>query len=83
MSTKTIALDAGVYEKLARLKGESQSFSKLISSLVDRVVTAHTVADVLAQLDDEQPLRKADAETMARLVREDRETETWPSHDLS
>ena len=83
MSTKTIALDVRVYEKLACLKGESQSFSKLIASLVDRVVTAHTVTDVLAQLDGCPPLSAADADTMTRFVLENRETEAWPSHDLS
>ena len=83
MSTKTIALDSGVYEKLARLKGESQSFSKLIAHLVDRVVTAHTVADVLAQLDRLPPLSETDAAAMTRVVRENRDTEAWPLHDLS
>ena len=83
MSTKTIALDVRVYEKLARLKGQSQSFSNAIAGLVDRAMTAHTVADVLAQLDGQPPLGKSDADTMARFVRENRENETWPSHDLS
>ena len=83
MSTKTIAVDVQVYEKLARLRGESQSFSKLIDSLVNRAVTAHTVADVLSQLDGHPPLSTVDADTMGRLVREHRETETWESHDLS
>ena len=83
MSTKTIALDTRVYEKLARLKGQSESFSSVISGLVDRAVTAHTVTDVLAQLDGLPPLSKADAETMERFVRENRNNETWPAHDLS
>ena len=83
MSTKTIAIDSRVYDKLARLRGESQSFSKLIDSLVDKVITAHTAADVLARLDDQSPLSDEDAETMLRVVRENRSTEDWPNHDLS
>ncbi len=83
MSTKTIALETGTYERLARLKGQSQSFSSIIACLVDRALTAHTVTDVLAQLDGQAPLSQADANTMARVVRENRANETWPSHDLS
>ena len=83
MSTKTIALDSGVYDRLADLKHRSESFSKVINRLIDRVVTAHTAADVLAHLDAQPSLSDADADTMARLVRENRDTESWPSHDLS
>ena len=83
MSTKTIALDSRVYEKLARLKGTSQSFSRLIDGLVDRVITAHTAADILAHLQDQSPLSDEDAETMLRVARENRSTEDWPTHDLS
>jgi len=45
MSTKTIALDLHVYKKLAKLKSESESFSKIIDNLIDKVTTAHTGAD--------------------------------------
>ena len=83
MSTKTIALDSGVYDRLASLKGRSESFSKVINRLIDRVVTAHTAADVLAHLDALPPLSDADADTMTHLVRENRDAENWPSHDLS
>lgn len=83
MSTKTIALDSGVYDRLASLKGRSESFSKVIDRLIAKVVTAHTAADVLAQIDAQTSLSDADADTMACVVRENRDTEKWPVHDLS
>ena len=82
MSTKTIAVDVEVYARLARLKGESQSFSRLIDSLIDRVVTAHTADDVLAHLGEQPSLSDADADAMLRLVRENRESEIWAVQDL-
>jgi predicted CopG family antitoxin len=83
MSTKTVAIDSEVYDRLANLKRQSESFSKVINRLIDRVVTAHTAADVLAHLDAQPLLSDADAATMGRVVRENRETENWPAHDLS
>jgi predicted CopG family antitoxin len=83
MSTKTIAIDSEVYGRLANLKRQSESFSRVINRLIDRVVTAHTAADVLAHLDAQPSLSDGDADTMARLVRENRDTEDWPTHDLS
>ncbi len=83
MSTKTIALESGVYDRLARHKRQSESFSKVIDRLLSRVASAHTAADVLARLDERPPLAESDAATMAHVVRESRETEAWPFHDLS
>jgi len=82
MSTKTIALESGVYDRLARHKRQSESFSKAIDRILARVASAHTVADVLARLDEQPPLPEADAVAMAGVVRENRESETWPFHDL-
>ena len=50
MSIKTVALDIGVYQKLARIKGERESFSKAIERLVDRHLTAHTGSDIASAL---------------------------------
>jgi predicted CopG family antitoxin len=83
MSTKTVAIDSEVYARLASIKGQSESFSKVINRLIERVVTAHTAADVLARLDTQASLPNADAATMEGVVRENRETENWTSHDLS
>lgn len=83
MSTKTIALDSHVYDRLVSLKCQSESFSRVIDRLIARVVTAHTAAEVLARLDAQPNLSEADADTMVGLVRENRETENWSSHDLS
>ena len=83
MSTKTIAVDLAVYMKLARLKRESESFSKLIDRLVDEVVTSHTVSEVLSRLDDMPSLSSTDAEIMENVVQQNREDEDWSRHDLS
>jgi len=83
MSTKTIALDSRVYQKLAGIRNESESFSKLINRLVEKVTTAHTVTDVLAHLDEYPALSEEDTAFLSRVVRENRDTEDWSHHDLS
>ena len=84
MSTKTIAVDLKVYQKLARFKAEGESFSRAIDRLVDRYCQAHTGADILAHLDDAPaPLGEDEAQQMFRLVAEHRRTEPWNVHDLS
>ncbi len=83
MATKTIALDSRVYDRLARHRRQSESFSKAINRLLEQVASAHTVAEVLARLDELPPLSEADAATMNAVVRESRESEKWDSHDLS
>ena len=83
MATKTIALDSRVYGRLARHRRQSESFSKAIDRLLEEIASAHTVAEVLARLDEQPPLPESDAAAMADVVRENRESETWPVHDLS
>ena len=83
MATKTIAVEDRVYSRLARLKQESESFSKLLDRLVDAAHGSHTVAGVLAQLDRQPALPAKDAAALKRVVRENRQTEQWPVHDLS
>ena len=83
MATKTIALDSRVYDRLARHRRQSESFSKAIDRLLEEIASAHTVAEVLARLDEQPPLSEVDAAAMSDVVRENRDSETWPSHDLS
>ncbi|MBI4704858.1 MAG: antitoxin VapB family protein [Deltaproteobacteria bacterium] len=84
MSTKTIAVDSRVYERLARLKGRSESFSKLLDRLAREVSTAHTGAGILAQLGHAPPpLDDEEARLMLAVSEGNRRTETWPLHDLS
>ena len=84
MSTKTIAVDLRVYQKLARIKGEGESFSKAIERLADRHLIAHTGADVTAALADAPaPLTSREAEAMLSVVEDARQTEKWRLHDLS
>ena len=82
MSTKTIAVDAGVYKKLAGVKREGESFSKAIDRLIDQVGAAHTGRDILRGLARVEPLSYGDAEVMLSVVAENREDETWDDHDL-
>jgi predicted CopG family antitoxin len=82
MSTKTIAVDTGVYEKLSGVKREGESFSKAIDRLIDQVGAAHTGRDILQGLSDVKQLSYDDAEVMLSVVAENRENETWDDHDL-
>ena len=84
MSTKTIALDAKVYHKLARLRGEGESFSRVIDRLVERTLTAHTGAEILTNLGTApRPLTSAEAAQMEKTVARSRRAEKWELHDLS
>ncbi len=82
MSTKTIAVDTGVYEKLSGVKREGESFSRAIDRLIDQVGAAHTGRDILQGLSDVKQLSYDDAEVMLSVVAENRENETWDDHDL-
>ncbi len=82
MSTKTIAVDTRVYEKLAGVKNEGESFSKAIDRLIDQVGAAHTGRDILQGLSGVTQLSYDDAEVMLSVVAENRENETWDGHDL-
>ena len=82
MSSKTIAVDARVYEKLAGVKREGESFSKAIDRLIDQVGAAHTGSEILQGLSGVIPLSCDDAQVMLSVVAENRENETWDDHDL-
>ena len=78
MSIKTVALDIGVYQKLARIKGERESFSKAIERLVDRHLTAHTGSDIASALANAPaPLSAQEADVMLRVVEDARRSEKW------
>lgn len=82
MSTKTIAVDTRVYDRLAQTKREGESFSKTIDRLLEQVGAAHTGADILRALEEIPPLPEEDAAVMLSVVEEDRASETWEAHDL-
>ncbi|MCU0303578.1 MAG: antitoxin VapB family protein [Thermoanaerobaculales bacterium] len=82
MSSKTIAVDTHVYEKLAGVKREGESFSRTIDRLIDQLGEAHTGRDILRGLSSVASLSFDDAETMLAVVAENREIETWDDHDL-
>jgi len=72
MSTKTIAVDSRVYEKLAGVKREGESFSRAIDRLIEEVGVAHTGGDILRGLADMPALAEEDAEVMRAVVAENR-----------
>jgi len=82
MSTKTIAVDSRVYDKLAGVKREGESFSKVIDRLIDEVGAAHTGDDILRALAGLPELSHDDAAAMMAVIAENRKTESWPEHDL-
>jgi|TARA_B100000809_G_scaffold178193_1_gene175757 predicted CopG family antitoxin len=84
LSTKTIAVDLRVYQKLSRIKDEGESFSKVIEGLVDQRLTAHTGADVMSALAGAPgPLTDLEANAMLGVVEDARQSEKWRLHDLS
>jgi predicted CopG family antitoxin len=82
MSTKTIAVDARVYDQLAGAKRDGESFSKTIERLLTEVAAAHTGSDILRGLATIAPLSAADAEVFMEVVAEDRASEGWGERDL-
>lgn len=79
MSTKTIAVESGVYRRLSAAKREGESFSNAISRLLDEVDQAHTGRDIAERLGSIPDLG-SDAEAFYRVIRGNRQTETW-QHD--
>lgn len=82
MSTRTIALDSRVYDRLAALKREGESFSRLIDRLLTEVGAAHTGSDILRGLATVPPLSYEESEAFLDVVAENRASETWNERDL-
>lgn len=72
MSTKTIAVDSRVYERLSREKREGESFSATIDRLVGQIAGARTGSDVLRALKEIAPLSDHEAAVMLAVVEENR-----------
>jgi len=81
MSTKTIAVDSRVYERLAAVKKVGESFSKAIDRLLREVRSAHTGGDVLRGLETVPPLSREEADVFLDVVEENRAGERWEDHD--
>lgn len=79
MSTKTIAVETGVYQRLSREKRDSESFTKVIDRLLKTSARAHTGSDIAKVLSTYPPLSDQDATVMHSIVRENRDSETWES----
>ena len=82
MSTKTIAVETSVYERLAREKRESESFTKVITRLLAASAESRTGRNIASALAHITPLEKNDADHMLAVVRENRTTEEWTTDDL-
>jgi predicted CopG family antitoxin len=82
MSTKNIAVDSKVYDRLAAAKREGESFSKTIDRLLSQVEAAHTGADIIGGLGAFAPLSNQEAEAFLAVIAENRSTETWDERDL-
>lgn len=78
MSTRTIAVELRVYQKLSRIKGEGESFSRVIERLVDRHLVTNTGLDVIAALADApSPLTDSEADAMLGVVDGARRSGVW------
>ncbi len=79
MSTKTIALESSVYERLARAKRGSESFTKTIQRLLDEAhggTCAAAVAETAA-IWGKSTTTDRDADLMDRLLAEGRKETNW------
>lgn len=83
MATKTIAVDARVYEELAAHKRPGESFSKAIHRILRGDARQGTAAAILEHLETMPPLPEEDSQAMLDVVRENREQEQWKPLDLS
>lgn len=82
MSTKNVALDSRVYERLARYKREAESFSRAIDRLLAAAESRHAGADILRGLRELPGLDELDARKMLDVVNENRSAERWDRGDL-
>jgi predicted CopG family antitoxin len=79
MSTKTIALETSVYEKLARRKRDGESFTKTINRLVETEAVSGTCEDAVhtASRIWKRPPTVSEIEAMEQVVRENRTDTVW------
>lgn len=78
MSTKTIAVEMTVYERLARVKRPSESFTKAIARVLD-AATAPTCAAAVREAAAVwgRSDTGADAERIEEIVRKNRAATDW------
>ena len=78
MSTKTIAVESSVYEKLARKKRPSESFTKTIDRLVEAANDGTCAAAVKEAASIWQSIgNDEDADRMEQFVAESRQGSGW------
>ena len=78
MSTKTIAVENSVYERLAREKRSSESFTKTIDRLIESVSSGTCTSAVADAASIWQAIgNEADADRMEEILRLNRSTTNW------
>lgn len=80
MATKTIAVDAEVYRKLAGRKRESESFTKLLDRLADAENAHGTCADAVreaAAVWGKSESSKTESEKFESVIRSNRKSAKW------
>jgi len=78
MSTKTIAVENSVYERLAREKRTSESFTKTIERLIQSASTGTCASAVADSASVWQAIgNDADADRMEQILQLNRDTTNW------
>jgi predicted CopG family antitoxin len=80
MATKTIAVDATVYRKLAERKRESESFTKLLDRLADADTGHGTCADAVreaAEIWGKSSGNNTEADKFDAVVKANRKAAKW------
>jgi negative regulator of replication initiation len=72
MSSKTIAVDSRVYQRLAAAKQEGESFSRVIDRLLTTASQTHTGGAILEALAQLPPLSSDDARVFLGVIEENR-----------
>lgn len=85
MSTKTIALETRVYEKLARSKHDGESFTKTIDRLMEADAGRGTCADAVREASAiwKQAPGPSEVEAVEQVIKGNRETAGWDVETLS
>ncbi len=83
MATKTIALEVSVYDKLARQKRSSESFTKTIERLIEQNQTSFTCVSAVTEATRIwRDTSEKEADKLEKIIAENRASTRWEVESL-